>query len=83
MLAACVFAIWGVIYTAFAIFQARPGQRDDPRLRRIGGLFVVASLANSAWIFAWHYRNFPLSMVCMLRSGAAAPFSRDFNRQAG
>ena len=67
--AAWVFAIWGVIYTgltAFAIFQALPGQRENSRLRRIGGLFVVASLANSAWIFAWHYRNFPLSMVCML-----------------
>lgn len=67
--AAWVFAIWGVIYTgltAFAIFQARSGQRENPRLRRIGGLFVVASLANIGWIFAWHYRNFPLSMVCML-----------------
>ncbi len=67
--AAYVFAIWGVIYTgltAFAIFQAQPSQRENPRLRRIGGLFVVASLANSAWIFAWHYRNFPLSMLCML-----------------
>ena len=64
-----VFAIWGVIYTgliAFAVFQALSSQRENPRLRRIGGLFVVASLANCAWIFAWHYRNFPLSMVFML-----------------
>ena len=66
---AYVFAIWGVIYAgliAFAIFQALPSQRENRRLRRIGGLFAVASLANSAWIFAWHYRNFPLSMLCML-----------------
>ena len=64
-----VFAIWGVIYAgliAFAIFQALPSQRENPRLRRIGGLFAVASLANCAWIFAWHYRNFPLSMLFML-----------------
>ncbi len=67
--AAYVFAIWGVIYTgltAFAVFQALSSQRENPRLRSIGGLFVVASLANSAWIFAWHYRNFPLSMLFML-----------------
>jgi len=50
----------------FAIFQALPSQRENPRLRRIGGLFAVASLANCAWIFAWHYRNFPLSMLFML-----------------
>lgn len=67
--AAYVFAIWGVIYlglSAFAIFQALPSQRENSRLRRIGGLFVVASLANIAWIFAWHYQNFPLSMLFML-----------------
>ncbi len=67
--AAYVFAIWGVIYlglSAFAIFQALPSQRENPRLRRLGGLFVVASLANCAWIFAWHYQNFPLSMLFML-----------------
>ena len=66
---AYVFAIWGVIYAgliAFAIFQALPSQRENPRLRRTGGLFAVASLANSAWIFAWHYQNFPLSMLFML-----------------
>ena len=67
--AAYVFAIWGVIYAglvAFAIFQALPSQRENSRLRRIGGLFVVASLANIAWIFAWHYERFPLSMLFML-----------------
>jgi hypothetical protein len=46
--------------------QARPSQRENSRLGRIGGLFAVASLANIAWIFAWHYENFPLSMLFML-----------------
>ena len=72
--AAYVFAIWGVIYlglSAFAIFQALPSQRENPRLRRLGGLFVVASLANCAWIFAWHYQTFPLSMLFMLLLPAA------------
>ena len=60
-----VFSIWGLIYLgliAFAVFQALPGQRENSRLRSIGGLFAVASLANIAWIFAWHYERFPLSM---------------------
>jgi hypothetical protein len=64
-----VFAIWGVIYIgwiAFVIFQALPSQRDNPRLQRIGWLFVLASLANAAWLFAWHYEFFPLSVGVML-----------------
>lgn len=64
-----VFAIWGLIYlllSAFAVYQALPAQRDNPRLGRIGGWFIAASLFNSAWIFLWHYELFPLTMVAML-----------------
>ncbi|MBM3128184.1 MAG: tryptophan-rich sensory protein [Chloroflexi bacterium] len=64
-----VFAIWGVIYLgwiAFIVYQALPGQRDNPRLHRIGWLFVLSCLANAAWLFAWHYELFPLSVVVML-----------------
>lgn len=64
-----VFAIWGVIYIgwiAFAIYQALPAQRHNPRLQRVGWLFVLASLANAVWLFAWHYEQFPLSVVVML-----------------
>lgn len=63
-----VFAIWGVIYlglTAFVIYQALPGQRENPRFRAIGWGFVFSCLANSAWIFAWHYGYFALSILIM------------------
>jgi len=64
-----VFSIWGVIYiglVAFTIFQALPSQRENPRLRAIGWWMVAGSLANSAWIFFWHYEVFPLTLVVML-----------------
>ena len=64
-----VFSIWGLIYlglTAFAVYQALPGQRDNPRLRRVGYLFVLSCVANVAWLFFWHYEVFPLTLVAML-----------------
>lgn len=64
-----VFSIWGVIYLAligFGIFQALPKQKDNPRLERVGLWFFISSLFNSAWIFAWHYGQFALSVILML-----------------
>ena len=64
-----VFAIWGVIYLgllAYAVYQALPAQRQSPRLRSIGVLFLAGSLANIAWILLWHYQLFPLTLVAML-----------------
>jgi hypothetical protein len=64
-----VFSIWGLIYIgllAFAVYQALPAQRENPRLRKIGYWFALSCLANSIWIFMWHYNLFPLSLVVML-----------------
>ena len=64
-----VFSIWGVIYLgliAFAVFQALPAQRENPRLRATGWWISLGGLANSAWIFLWHYEKFPLTLVAML-----------------
>jgi hypothetical protein len=64
-----VFSIWGVIYLgliAFAIFQALPAQRQNPRLQATGWWICLGGLANSAWIFLWHYEQFPLTLVAML-----------------
>jgi hypothetical protein len=60
-----VFSIWGVIYAgliAYGVYRALPGQRDNPRLRRTDGWFVLSCVANSAWIFLWHYLQFPLTV---------------------
>ncbi|MGQ9890006.1 MAG: tryptophan-rich sensory protein [Aggregatilineales bacterium] len=64
-----VFSIWGVIYLlllGFTVFQALPSQRENPLLRRIGYWFVVGSVANSAWIFLWHYEQFGLTLLAMV-----------------
>jgi len=63
-----VFSIWGVIYLGlilFAIYQALPAQRDNPRLARIGYLFVLSSMANIAWLFLWHYERFSWTLLAM------------------
>ena len=64
-----VFSIWGLIYLgliAFAIFQALPSQRENPRLRETGWWIALGGLANIAWIFLWHYEQFPLTLIAML-----------------
>jgi tryptophan-rich sensory protein len=64
-----VFSIWGVIYMlliGYGVYQARPSQRENPRLRRIGYLFVLSCIANSAWLVFFHYEYFPLTMVAMV-----------------
>ncbi|NUQ84842.1 MAG: tryptophan-rich sensory protein [Anaerolineales bacterium] len=64
-----VFAIWGVIYLGwivFIIYQFQPKQKENPRLRKLGYLFAVSNLANAAWLFAWHYNAFGLSVLIML-----------------
>src|SRR5512135_773426 len=56
-----VFAIWGIVYIgliAYAIYQALPAQRENPRLRSISWWVVLGGLANCAWIYLWHYLVF-------------------------
>ncbi|MBN1936925.1 MAG: tryptophan-rich sensory protein [Anaerolineae bacterium] len=64
-----VFSIWGLIYSwliAYSIYQVLPRQQDAEFQRRIGWLFVLSNLFNGAWIFAWHYLVFPLSLVLIV-----------------
>jgi len=64
-----VFSIWGVIYLgllAFGIYQLLPSQKNNSRMEKLGYWFFMSNVFNSAWIFAWHYNQFPLSLVIML-----------------
>jgi len=63
-----VFSIWGLIYIlliAFTIYQALPAQKDNPVLKSIRGWYVIGCLANSIWIFMWHYLQFNLTILLM------------------
>ena len=68
--AGLTFAIWGVIYLLLALhvlyqwglFHAA-GSQNGPLLQRVGLLFAASSIANTAWVFAWHYDLIWLSML--------------------
>lgn len=72
--AGLTFAIWGLIYlllAGFTVYQlgffrgyAYAVKKD--LLQVIGIIFSVSSLANAAWIYAWHYGFIPLSMLLMI-----------------
>ena len=64
-----VFSIWGIIYIgllAYAIYQALPSQKENPRLQATGWWVVLGGLANSIWIFLWHYGQFVGTLGAML-----------------
>lgn len=64
-----VFGIWGLIYTgltAYTVYQALPAQRANPRLRKIGWLFVLSCAANIAWLFLWHYGFYRATLAAMI-----------------
>ena len=64
-----VFSIWGLIYLAligYAVFQALPSQRNNPRLQAIGYWFVLSCVTNIIWLFLWHYEQFYWTLVAML-----------------
>jgi cell division protein FtsW (lipid II flippase) len=73
--AGLTFSIWGVIYLllgAHVLYQLglfRDGPESPEQaalLNRVGVLFSISSLANTAWVFAWHYDLIPLSAVLIL-----------------
>lgn len=66
------FAIWGIIYLLLAGYVAALlaetfGRRAGAAWRAVDGiLFILNAAANVGWIFAWHWRLVPLSLVLML-----------------
>ncbi|MDD2370452.1 MAG: tryptophan-rich sensory protein [Firmicutes bacterium] len=72
--AGITFSIWGVIYLLlliytlyqFGLFQNRSSEVKVKLLEQVGILFTISSIANTIWIFAWHYQVILLSLILML-----------------
>ena len=69
------FSIWGVIYLLLGahvlyqlgLFRDAPDTVEQSALlNRVGVLFAISLLANTAWVFAWHYDYIPLSVVLIV-----------------
>lgn len=63
------FSIWGLIYSGlvgYAVYQALPSQRGNPRLRRVAWPFIASCAANITWLLLWHYNHFGLTLGAML-----------------
>lgn len=65
--AGITFSIWAFIYLLLAlhtIYQFTNKRKET--LDTVGLLFALSSVANSLWIFSWHYHKIGLSVVLML-----------------
>lgn len=69
--AGITFAIWGVIYLLLgayvvSLFVQKVKPQNEKLLQKVNLYFVVTSLINTVWIFAWHYRQIVLTVILML-----------------
>jgi len=69
--AGLTFAVWGLIYLLLTLYAAAVlvqafRSRSEAWQVADGLLFVANAAANVGWIFSWHWRQIPLSMVLML-----------------
>lgn len=70
--AGITFSIWGLIYLllfGYVIYQFIPREKNkklEKIFHSVGILFIITSLANISWIFAWHYGVIWLSVLIML-----------------
>ncbi len=68
--AGVTFSIWGLIYAWLAVFIVYQSMHFSNHTRpggfaAINRWFILSCIANAAWIFSWHYRAIPLSMLWM------------------
>jgi len=65
--AGITFSIWGLIYLLLAIYVIYQFKsKNEGLLKKINILFIITSIANILWIFAWHYDFIGTSLILML-----------------
>lgn len=72
--AGVTFSIWGVIYLLLAVytvfqlglFNRKSVKKHDRLLDHLSTWFLISSLINSVWIFAWHYQYVGVSAFLLV-----------------
>jgi hypothetical protein len=71
--AGLTFSVWGLIYlllaalSAAVLYQALSRKAIPGAWTTVDGAILALNFAaNAGWIFAWHWRSIPLSLVLML-----------------
>jgi hypothetical protein len=70
--AGITFSIWGVIYLllgAYTFYQLgffQKGKIKQGLFEKIGVYFILSSIANFLWIFAWHYDFIGISLLLII-----------------
>lgn len=72
--AGLTFAIWGVIYLLVTVYvvrqffpsKGRDKKKVDTLISSMAKPFILLSLLNTAWLFAWQYDIIWLSLILML-----------------
>ncbi len=67
--AGLTFSIWGLIYLmlgAYVVYQFWASEQGNKLIEKISPYFIISSLANMAWIFAWHYDFIGLSVLLII-----------------
>lgn len=65
------FSIWGLIYLALLVYcffqlnRAFEGAGETKFIKQTGPWFIIANVANAAWVVAWLYENTLLSIILM------------------
>lgn len=63
------FAIWGLIFLGllgFAVYQALPSQRTNPRFRAVGWLVVINTLCNAIWSTLFNNERIGIALMVIL-----------------
>lgn len=67
--AGLTFSIWGLIYLLLAGFVVylflNKDKKTEELFKKINPFFIITSIANISWIFAWHYDYIGLSVLIM------------------
>lgn len=67
--AGITFSIWGLIYLSLGIYvfyQFLAKKKANQLILKISPYFIISSIANTAWIFAWHYDFIALSVLLII-----------------